>query len=1153
MRGQLLVSAARARSTPPRRLTLLLLSAAMAFAIPALAQSTLGTIRGTVTDPTGLVVPKAAVQVVDQATGVPRIVETDAEGRYEAANLRPGTYRVEVVTTSFRKAEKTGIAVRTGAVALVDFKLEVGPVAETVTVSAEPINNITLESQAVSVGLDEQQIRDLPRNSRDIQSFLLLNPNVLGGSDDMQFLGGRTYGVSYIQDGQASTNAIFGTIGNSAPGLDSIGEVQVLSNSYSAEYGGLAGVVVTTKRGGNQYRGSGFYDFNFNGLNALTYDQKYGLSEEDLATLRSDPNADTHEHRWGLSFGGPIKSGKTFFFASYEGSNQKAIYGGGTATVPTAAMRAGDFRGTAIKPIDPLTGEPFPDQVIPAGRIDASATKIMNFFWPLPNAGTLSNGYGRYRQFVPETRNRERADLRIDHEASPKDSIFLRASYQWRSPNSITFEGGSALTNLGILNQNLNTASVIGGWTKILSPTVVNEFRIGYNYDNSYRQSNYLASQVASELGLENAPSLGADRRGFPQIQFSNGSNRPSNISDAARNVDRTLTQNAFSISDNATFVMGSHSLKAGGLWNRNMATDGFGLGVNFRGRYRFRTTNTGNAFTDFLLGMPYDAADQVTSRGPLQGHSDDFAVFAQDDWRVSRDLTVFLGLRYEVVGQWHENSDMLANWVKADGGHHVVPTAQVATALPPGLQLLDRTLIADQSGYPSTLINADKNNFSPRVGFAWRVGGTDKTVLRGGFGLFHPTVAIQGTRDLLATNEFRYTNTYRGASLQDAFSAGTPTYDIADFGNQGLDPNLQSPDVYQYNLSLEREFGDFGVRASYIGSTMRKLLVSSMYNYLPAMTQAQCEAAGYCRPGSPFDVSNPDDITKLPYYPYGTWANVTENRGEGQLHAFQVELKRRWKRGLAVDVAYTYAHSSANAPDTGDSTIGVYAYNIFDLEMDRGPDPNVVKHRLVANATWDIPVGKNRSHGANMPGWADALFGGWTVSTIVQARSGINLTPFFSGFYTTSPWNTGQSLDGVGNIGCCAWKPDQTGNLDIGASRDQWFNQAAYAMPAEGQYGNAGKGSLTGPGTWVVNFAFYKDIVATGRLRLQLSAMLDNAFNHPQFFPSYGSGFTDLTDALVNDVPDNGTTGVLGADTIANAEGFSPGRVIRIGIRATF
>jgi hypothetical protein len=215
------------------------------------AQSFLGTIRGTVVDPQGAAVSGAPVLVVDESTGVPRPVDTDAEGRFEATNLRPGTYRIEVVTPNFKKYEQTGVVVRAAGTARVDVKLELGALTESVTVSAEGSNNITLESQAIARGLDEQQLRDLPRSSRDIQSFLLLNPNVLGGSDDLQFLGGRTYGVSYIQDGQASTNAIFGTVGNSAPGLDAIAELQVLSNSYSAEYGGLAGVVVTTKRGGN--------------------------------------------------------------------------------------------------------------------------------------------------------------------------------------------------------------------------------------------------------------------------------------------------------------------------------------------------------------------------------------------------------------------------------------------------------------------------------------------------------------------------------------------------------------------------------------------------------------------------------------------------------------------------------------------------------------------------------------------------------------------------------------------------------------------------------------------------------------------------------------------------------------------------------------
>jgi Carboxypeptidase regulatory-like domain len=1107
------------------------------------AQSFLGTIRGTVVDPQGAGVADAAVLVVDESTGVPRAVSTDSQGRFEATNLKPGTYRIEVATPNFKEFKQTGVVLRAAGSVNLDLKLELGARTETVTVTAEAINNITTDSGAISRGLDEQQLHDLPRNSRDIQSFLLLNPNVLGGGDDIQFLGGRTYGVSYIQDGQASTNAIFGTVGNSAPGLDAIAEVQVLSNSYSAEYGGLAGVVVTTKRGGNAYRGTGFYDFNSNGLNALTYNQKLGLSDADLAGLRDDPNSDTHAHRWGASLGGPLKTGKTFFYANYEGSNDKAVFGGGRATVPTDAMRRGDFRGTSIVPKDPVTGQAFPNQVIPANRLSPQAASIMNFFWPLPNRPGLSNGYGIYQQFVPETRNRERADLRLDHEASAKDSIFVRGSYQNRDPSNITFEGGNALTNLPILDQKINTATGIAGWTRIFSPTVVNEFRVGYNYDNVSRQSTFTNATIAQQLGLELPPNMPLDRRGFPSIQFTTSTNRPSNIADAGRAVDRTTTQSSFSIGDNVSWIMGGHSLKAGALWNRNLARDGFGSGVNFGGRYTFTGLATGNAFSDFLLGTPRQTVDQVANRGPLDGHSNDFAGYVQDDWKANRDLTLYLGLRYELVGVWNESNNELANFVvQPGGGYWVVPNAQIAALLPPGVQALGRIKTADQLGVGNGLINPDKNNFSPRLGFAYRIGGNERSVLRGGFGIFHPTVAVQGVRDLLATNEFRYGITRRGNTLAHGFTTGNVIVDPQDYGSEGVDPNIKSPDIYQYNLTYEHSLpGNIGLRVSYIGSTMRNLLVNRFENNLPAST-------------TPFDPDNPDDLARLPLFPIlNTFTNLTYNLGSGQLHVGQIELQRAWKNGFALNVAYTLAHSSSNAPDSGNSSLGVVQYDSFDIERDRGPDPNVVKHRVLANATWEIPYGHNRRHGANIPSWANALFGGWTVSSIVQARSGNNLTPFFSGFYTTSPWNTAHPLDGVGVNFADNWRPDQVGNPNSGGSRDQFFNPAAYALPGPGQYGNAKKGSLLGPGTWVVNFAFYKDIVATQRFHLQLSALLDNAFNHPQFFVRNGDDFVNLSDALVNGVPNNGTTGVLGSGSIDNVEGFAPGRVLRLGIRATF
>jgi hypothetical protein len=285
-----------------------------------------------------------------------------------------------VVTTSFKKAERSGVVLRAAGIALVDVKLEIGNVSETVTVSAEALNNITLESQAIARGLDEQQLRDLPRNSRDIQDFLTLNPNVLGGSDDIQFLGGRTYGVSYIQDGQASTNAIFGTVGNSAPGLDAISEMQVLSNSYSAEYGGLAGVVVTTRRGGNNYRGSAFYDFNSDNLNALNYNQKLSGAERATNSVPLTPLG-----------GGPIESGKTFLRT--QGSNIKAITGGARTSDGGHAKRR--LLGHDDHPHRPTDGGAVPGQHHPGEPDRPVGPEDPQLLLPAPEPGHARLGDGR--------------------------------------------------------------------------------------------------------------------------------------------------------------------------------------------------------------------------------------------------------------------------------------------------------------------------------------------------------------------------------------------------------------------------------------------------------------------------------------------------------------------------------------------------------------------------------------------------------------------------------------------------------------------------------------------------------------------------------------------------------------------------------------
>jgi hypothetical protein len=282
---------------------------------------------------------------------------------------------------------------------------------------------------------------------------------------------------------------------------------------------------------------------------------------------------------------------------------------------------------------------------------------------------------------------------------------------------------------------------------------------------------------------------------------------------------------------------------------------------------------------------------------------------------------------------------------------------------------------------------------------------------------------------------------------------------------------------------------------------------------------------------------------------------DITQNTGEGQFNALQVEVQRRFRSGLALNAAYTLAGSDSNAPDSGNSTIGVVQFDPYDIEKDRGPDPNVVKHRVVMNSTWEIPVGRGRQFGSNVPRWADAIVGGWTISSIFQARSGPHLTPFF--VYGTDPLfpaNTARGLDGVGQFGE-AWRPDVVGNPNVGGTRDQFFDVTAFKEPAPGTLGNAKKGSVTGPGTWILNLAFYKNIVRTRGTTIEFSALLDNALNHPQFFvPSLGTdGFLDVTDYVLGGQKTNGSMAVLGADTVGNVEGFSSGRVVRLGLRMRF
>jgi hypothetical protein len=1121
----------------PVRLFLLLVCASFLPCLgvgPAAAQSTLGTIRGAVRDGQDQAVAGAAVLVTDEDTGVPRTAESDGHGNYEVPNLRAGRYRVEINAPSFKAFQQSGVVLRAGEVVRADATLTVGARTEMVTVTGDP-GVIQRESQAIQSGLDTQQLQTLPQGARDVQSFLYLNPNIVGDADNgFKFLGARSYGATYIQDGQPSTGGIFGSITNSAPGLDAISEVKVLSNSYSAEYGGLAGVIVTTRRGTNAFSGSGFFDVNNDGLNALPYGQT-------LAGLqRGDPLLDTHQRRYGATVGGPIVHDKTFFLLNYEGSNQAQVGGGTTITVPTDAMRTGDFSATALRIVDPQTGQPFPGNRIPTSRLDPAAQKILNFYYPRANLTPLASGLGRAQYFDNLETRRNRWDARVDHELSSTHSLFVRVSDQRRDPGT-SFEA-AGFPNLGVQDRRLSSTTVTGSWNAVLGGAMFNELRAGHNQDRGNRKSQYDASSVATQLGLQ-VPGTAAGLRGFPAFAFQ-GSNAIRSIADPSQNANRDTRQEQTTISDTLTIVKGRQSLKFGGFYTRNHAVDGFSLGVTgAAGAYTFSGAYSGNSFSDFLLGLPLRSDVGINTRGtsPLDARANEFGFFAQDDWKVNEALTIFAGVRYEYLGNFVEKNNLLINFDPATG-MLVLPDASIAQYLSPQAVATVPQETAEQAGVGPSLVNSDANNFSPRVGFAWRV--SKSTVVRGGTGLFYPTAAAQGVRDALSRSPFRYGVRYAQPALAQGFTTGTVS-PRSFFGVNAVDLNLQSPQVLQYNLTLEREVGaNIGVRVSFLGSQMSKLLVNRDLNTMPAST-------------TPFDLDDEADRARLPYPNLDPYLNAVLNAGEGWFRALQIEATRRFHRGLSIEAAYTRAATESTAPDLGNSSLGVVQYNPYDLEQDRGPDPQVPRHRFIMNATWELPVGRNQTHLRNLPGWADAVLGGWTVSGIAQARSGNLLTPYFAyGTDPIYPANTGRGLETVPFFGE-SWRPDVVGSVEGNRTRTSWYNLGAFALPAPGSTGNAARGIIEGPGNWVVNLGLYKTVLKARGASVEFRATFENILNHPQFSVGQDSAFLDLTDVLINDLPSNGVTNVLASadtqDNVGSDEQFASSRIVRLGVRVKF
>jgi hypothetical protein len=660
---------------------------------------------------------------------------------------------------------------------------------------------------------------------------------------------------------------------------------------------------------------------------------------------------------------------------------------------------------------------------------------------------------------------------------------------------------------------------------------------------------------------------------------------------------------------DTFTRIIGKHDLRMGADFVRNQALDGFALN---RGNPRGAMTYSGSGttpFANFLLGLPPTSVSFVLQPRPaMDVHNWETGYFFQDTWKVTSRLTLNLGFRYELITPFTDKNDLIANFdpnyvnpTTGQLGRFVIPSDKTLKYLDTRIINFGYVLAKDSGlGVGRGVVRTDTADISPRIGVAYRLG--DKSVVRGGYGIYYPTSAAQGIRDPIATNPFNQGITKRGTTTPiegwpgngvdgvspitgGAVSAGfgsTPAVNVVPF-------NIHQPRIHQYNATYEREIGwGNAVRVSYLGSTMHGLIAGKDLNELQpsdvpfgthTVDDTTGEPTGICDPVNNGDcgISN-EDFSRYRFPALGDFVLSYGNYGHAQSNAFQTQLEHRYSHGFLLNISYTYLNQKSTALDTGNSSLGGITYNQFQPDSDYGIDGFESKHRFVAYGVVDLPFGRGRRYGASMSRAADLLIGGWQTTFNMFAKSGTGFTPFWicDDCNPIEPGNIGiSSIDAVGDFNAePSYRPTVLSNNFNQRNGDQIWNPNAFGLPSVGTdifSGNVAKRNLLwGPGTWGVNLGVHKDFRIVERVSLQFGADVNNIFNHPLLSPDsdYGGGggpFALLGDFNMRVDPATGKLlPIAAADVIPNPdfgrlinsftqEGIDSRRTIRLRLRITF
>jgi len=1048
----------------PQRLLLssglLLLSLALSIPNTAKAQTYTATLTGTVADPGGAAVPNVKVVAINQGTQLEHRAETSDAGVYRMPFLPIGTYVVSVEASGFKKLVSNPIQLEVNQVARVDLTLELGSVTDEVTVSA---NSPVLQTESPTVGhvISGNTTVSLPLNGRNFQQLTLLVPGAItpnpggftgvgpGAQGRPYVNGNREQGNAFLLDGISVDETIDNRIGYK-PNIDAIAEFKIETSNSSAEFGNVTGATVnaTLKSGTNDLRGNVFEFFRNDALDANSWSNN----------RNNAPKQKLRQNIYGGTVGGPIVRNQIFFFADYQGTRQRTG-GGTTRTVAPVEWRTGDLSSISTAIIDPLTGAQFPGNRIPESRIINPVARALFSNpdrYPIPTRAGTSNITGNYVTSFANELDGSQFDVKIDARLSNQDNVSGRYSFGDFNTNGIRGALPVELTSKSFSRPQ----NVALNWTRIISPTIINEARVGLNravFINDVLDWSGLGNGNAS-FGIPGTQA----KPGLSSIALGNGL---STIGTAAVIEDNVT--NTFHYGDTLTINHNRHFMKMGGQWLRYQQNRFYPGNNGLLGLFVYGGTFTGSAFADFLLDLL--SRKGLGSNSGTWGHRQNrIGVFFQDDFKMRNNLTLNLGMRWEYTSPVVEVHDRQSNFDIVTG----------------------QQLFAGRDGNSRALYKPYYKGFEPRVGFAWTPKMfEDKLVVRAGYGI---TQYMEGTGSNLRLPLNPPLFSEADVSFDRSSGPGTITRGFTDVivrdQPSGLirvwNPDLRPQFTQQWNLTFEYQLTPASaVTLGYVGHKATHLVAPTDWNQpLPG--------TGPPSTWSAFQQRRP----LYSVLPLVTQISGTDSWAISNYNALQASARRRYAKGLEFLLSYTWSKALTDNlgyyGSTGVQAQGAYSYNHYDRrKTNYGPAFFDARHNVTASAIYELPFRRDIQRRAGWNGVVDGILGGWNISGIVNWHTGFPITVSATDRSQQNPRGTA--------------RPNRIGNgRPANQTIDHWLDETAFELPPLGSFGDAGVGIVRAPKYANLDVSLGKKFALAGGKYLDFRAEFFNFLNHPSFSP---------------------------------------------------